>query len=74
MKRFALILTSLLALAACDVPSGAVTDAPQDLGDFRMGHNIVVAPDLQAGPLSRKASKEEWIASVKNAVDARFKR
>ena len=74
MKRLALIMTTLLALSACEVPTGTVEEPPVDLGDFKLGHNIVVAPQLQKGPLSRDASDEKWIASMKQAIDARFGR
>ena len=74
MLRIFALLSTLLALTACAVPQKEVTEAPVDLGDFKLGHNIVVAPDLTKGPLSREASKEEWIASVKAAIDARLGR
>ncbi|MDV4146604.1 MULTISPECIES: hypothetical protein [Shimia] len=74
MLRIFALLSTLLVVAACAVPQKEVTEAPVDLGDFKLGHNIVVAPDLTKGPLSREASKEEWIASVKGAIDARLGR
>ncbi len=74
MLRIFALLSTLLALTACAVPQKEVTEAPVDLGDFVLGHNIVVAPDLTKGPLSREATKEEWIASVKAAIDARLGR
>jgi hypothetical protein len=74
MLRIFALLSTLLALTACAVPQKEVTEAPVDLGDFVLGHNIVVAPDLTKGPLSREATKEDWIASVKAAIDARLGR
>ena len=74
MLRIFALLLSLLAMTACAVPQKEVTEPPRDLGDFVLGHNIVVAPDLTKGPLSREASKDEWIASVKTAIDARLGR
>ena len=74
MFRFFALLSSFLVLTACGVPQKEVEDPPVDLGDFMLGHNIVVAPDLTKGPLSREATKEEWIASVKGAIDARLGR
>ncbi|GAA6165902.1 hypothetical protein NBRC116590_36060 [Pelagimonas sp. KU-00592-HH] len=74
MVRFLAVLLAALTLAACGAPQDPVTSEKLDLGDFTLGHNIVVAPDLGKGPLSREASKEDWIASVKNAVETRLGR
>ena len=56
MFRIAILLSALCALAACAVPTTQVDDPKRDLGDFELGHNIVVAPDIVKGPLSREAS------------------
>ncbi len=74
MLRLVTCIAALAVLASCSVPTKDVTDAQLDLGDFVMGHNIVVAPDVQKGPLSREASAEEWISVMKSAMDARFGR
>ncbi|WP_270726138.1 hypothetical protein [Shimia sp. Alg240-R146] len=74
MIRLAICVAALAALVSCTAPSGPVTDEKRDLGDFVLGHNIVVAPQFQKGPLSREASKDVFIASMKNAIDARFGR
>ncbi|TCL01084.1 hypothetical protein BXY66_2392 [Shimia isoporae] len=74
MIRLAVCIAALAALVSCTAPSGPVSDPKKDLGDFVLGHNIVVAPQFQRGPLSRPADKDEFIASMKNAVDARFGR
>ena len=70
MRWFA--LATLATLAACSMPEE--TAERLDLGDFVLGHNIVVAPDLQKGPTSRNAEPEELIAAVKAAVDTRLGR
>ncbi|MEQ8896527.1 MAG: hypothetical protein RID23_05510 [Roseovarius sp.] len=70
-----LIVSCLLALALCACTDASDLDsAPADLGDFHLGHNVVVAPKLFKGPFSRKASRAEWIAVMKAAVDERFGR
>lgn len=74
MIRLAICVAALAALVSCTAPTTPVNEPTRDLGDFVLGHNIVVAPQLQKGPLSRDASKEAWIASMKNAIDARFGR
>lgn len=73
MLRFlawGLVLAGLLACTRVD----DLDEAPAYLGNFRLGHNVVVAPNLQQGPLSREVAKAEWIAAMKQAVDARFSR
>ncbi|WP_420556781.1 hypothetical protein [Roseovarius sp.] len=49
-------------------------EAPVYLGNFHLGHNVVAAPNLQKGPLSRDAGKADWIAAMTQAVDERFSR
>ncbi|MFN3210258.1 MAG: hypothetical protein ACE369_14870 [Roseovarius sp.] len=73
MLRFlawGLVLAGLLACTRVD----DLDEAPAYLGNFRLGHNVVVAPNLQQGPLSREVAKAEWIAAMKQAVDGRFSR
>lgn len=72
LRKWLLILLVPL-VAAC---SGAadLDEAPVALGDFKLGHNVVVAPKVQKGPLSRDASKEDLIAAMKLAIDERFGR
>lgn len=74
MIRIAVLFVALWALVSCSVPTTPVDEPHLDLGDFVLGHNIVVAPDLVKGPLSREASAERWIDSVKTAIDARMGR
>jgi len=64
----------ILAVVAACTNSDDLDQAPTDLGDFRLAHNIVVAPKMQKGPLSREASKEEWVASLTGAIAERFDR
>ena len=68
-----LSLLAVVGLAACTNPND-LDRAPVDLGNFELGHNVVVAPNLTKGPVSREASKEEWIAAMKLAIDERFGR
>ena len=46
----------------------------QPLGNFSLGHNVVVAPNLVKGPVSREADKDQFIAIMKEAVAERFDR
>ena len=68
MPRLALLVLFLGGLSAC--AGGATRMA--DLGDFHLGHNIVVAPNLVKGPASREASAEELIDALKAAIEDRF--
>jgi hypothetical protein len=73
MLRTIALLCLLTAVAACTNPND-LDKAPVPLGDFALGYNVVVAPNLTKGPASRDATKEEWTASMKKAVDERFSR
>ena len=66
------VLTFILGLlAACGTPTGE-KEPPLPMGDFLLGHNIVIADDAQAGPLSRKADPDDWEAALKEAINNRL--
>jgi len=68
-----LITASLLMLAAACTnldPNGALVP----LGDFRLGHNVVRAIDVQKGPFSRDSNEAELSAALAAAVEERFVR
>lgn len=60
-------------LAACD-PTNDLKDPPVPLGQFQLGHNIVVARDPQLLPGSRSATEAEWQAAMTKAIENRFGR
>lgn len=66
------ILGAILAfLAACSLP--ADVEAPTvDMGNFRLGHNIVVVDNPEVGPFSRKMEDSELQAGVTQAIADRF--
>ncbi len=68
----AVALLGLVLLSACGAGPGA--DRPRDLGDFRLGYDIVQANDVQQGPFSRRASAEELSGALQAAVDERLGR
>jgi hypothetical protein len=72
MLRLFTILLVVFSLSAC--MKNDLSEPPPDLGNFKLAHNVVVAPDLVMGPLSREADKDQFIASVQKAVDNRFSR
>lgn len=71
--RALIALLSILALVSCG--SGRDLDQPPaPLGDFKLAHSIVIAPNLVKGPLSREKSKEQWSEALDKAIEDRFRR
>ncbi len=60
-------------LSAC-TNSNDLDEPMKDLGQFRLGHDVVVASKMKKGPLSREATPEEFEAAMKAAVEERFRR
>lgn len=65
-------LLSMLALAGCQ--TNDLAEPPVPLGDFSLGHNIVVTSNMQKVPISRNATPEAWEAELEKAMEARFGR
>lgn len=74
MRRFLVALPLLLALAACASSTRDLEEPTEPMGDFRIGHIGVVAPNLQKLLVSRDATEEEWIKAVEDALGERFSR
>jgi|APEBP8051073178_1049388.scaffolds.fasta_scaffold00013_2 hypothetical protein len=72
LPRLAALALGLSLLAACNRDD--LAEPPVDLGDFRLGLNIVVADNMQKVPISRDATVEEWETGLKKAIDDRFGR
>lgn len=72
MPRF-LALLALLTIVACTNPHD-LDRQPAYLGNFQLGHNVVVAPNLTKGPASREATEREWVAAMTDAMADRFSR
>ena len=72
MFKTAVAILSLAALTACGGFRDDLAKAPKPLGNFLLGHNIVVSKEPQKGPFSREASNEEWKEAIKLAVDDRL--
>ncbi|MDG1431628.1 MAG: hypothetical protein P8L68_04585 [Paracoccaceae bacterium] len=70
MKKLLIAVVSILTLAGCSVLPELKPQS--ELGDFALGHNIVIAPNPYVGPGSREATTDELIGSVKDALDARL--
>lgn len=72
LRRAALALAATAALAGCG--NRDLSQPAPEFGDVALGYAIVVAKNAQAVGPSRKASAEEWEASIRDAVQARIGR
>lgn len=73
VPRALLVPVALVFLAAC--ANRADLSQPVDpIGDFRLGHNVVLATDVTEGPLSRKATEEELETALRNEIEQRLRR
>ncbi len=66
------LMVAALAITAACATNDDLNEPPERMGDFLLGHNIVVANQAQLGPLSRKADPEDWKLSLTNAIEARL--
>lgn len=71
MRVFAL-LSVLIIVAGC--ADQTIKGPPVDLGNFSLGHNVVVTKNTQSSPVSRNVSDEELKAAMTGAIDQRFGR
>ena len=63
---------AVAALAGCQ--KNDLLEPPVPLGNFALGHNIVVTDNIQKVPISREATGAEWEAAIEKAIDDRFGR
>ncbi len=71
MKAILSLVLVCAVLAGCS-RSGRDLGAPEDLGDFRLGHNVVVAENATQGPFSRTATSEELQSALVTQIDRRL--
>ncbi|RVT82319.1 hypothetical protein DXV76_17760 [Rhodobacteraceae bacterium CCMM004] len=71
-RSLASLVAALLLLAACAAED--LSQPVKPIGDFRLGHNIVVAPQPQQGPFSRDATAEELTGALADTIDRRLGR
>lgn len=71
--RRVFVLLSAVALAAC-ANRPDLTQAVDPIGDFRLGHNVVVARDNTMGPMSREATDAELEEALTAALEERLRR
>lgn len=70
MTRIIAFLALLVLAGACANPNSG--KPPDDLGEFHLGHNIVIASKMRQGPVSRDATVDEWVDVLQDAVERRF--
>jgi hypothetical protein len=71
-KATGLALAGTMVLLGACTSSSEMSDEP--LGDFRLGHNIVIADEVQAGPFTRALNEEELELAMQNAIQQRLGR
>jgi hypothetical protein len=69
----ALAAAALLTLAAC-AERADLNEPVVPIGDFRLGHNVVVAKDTTEGPFSRDATEQELEAALSSEIEQRLRR
>lgn len=67
-----LSVAALIVLAACAKAPDPLTDELPSMGNFRLGHAVLVSGNMQQVPPSRNATAEEWEAILGAEIDRRF--
>lgn len=73
MIRQSLACIALLAVVACGAKED-LTQTPEPIGQFRLGHNIAIADNVAKGPFSRDFTEDQLEAEVQRAVAERLRR
>lgn len=66
------LAASGLGLSGCQ--TNDLEEPPVPLGNFSLGHNIVVTSNMQKVAISRNATPEQWEKSLEQAMEDRFGR
>jgi hypothetical protein len=67
------MLCLVTILAACTKAPDPLTDELPNMGNFQLGHAVVVTTNMQQVPPSRDATPEEWVAILSSEIDRRFR-
>ena len=67
-------LCAFILLVACNAPPADLLKPIEPMGQFKLGHAEVVAPNLEKLLVSQDVSKEELIAAMDGALEQRFRR
>lgn len=73
MLKRGIAILGLVVVAACTAEED-LSETPEPLGQFRLGHNIAIADNVTKGPFSRDFTSDQLEAAVQNAVAARLRR
>ncbi len=74
MIRVLSALALVATVSAC-ATTNELLGPPADLGNFSLGHNVVVAPRAgTSSVVSREVSEEELTTALRDAIAARFER
>lgn len=71
-KYFGLLICFIVI--ACGTVEEDLSEAPQPLGQFRLGHNIAIADNVTKGPFSRAFTETQIEVAVQNQVAKRLRR
>ncbi|MEM6890177.1 MAG: hypothetical protein AAF636_18880 [Pseudomonadota bacterium] len=72
MLKKAFLVAGLLGVMACSAPVD-LEEPRAPLGDFSLGHNIVVAPKVKTtSTVSRVATQDDLTEALRFAIDERF--
>jgi len=74
MTRFfrTAVMAACVLVAGCAARNEDLSDLPP-MGNFLLGHIIVVDEEAEVGPLSRQAEPEQWKGALTDALDARLR-
>ena len=70
--RNLLAMMGLIVLTACGGIRDDLSETPDPVGAFRLGHNIAVVNEPVQGPFSRSVTDAEWQAAMVQAVEDRM--
>lgn len=70
-RSFAIAVSAALLWGCTDGPGG-IKEAGEPIGAFKLGHNIVVADNVQKVDPSKNVTVDEWETALKASVDRRF--
>ncbi|MGB0968217.1 MAG: hypothetical protein ACPGUX_08540 [Halocynthiibacter sp.] len=71
VQRFLTAVLMMSAVTAC-AKIDPTSEPVREMGQFKLGHNVVVAENAQPGPLTRSTNAEELEKALTTAMDERL--